>query len=195
VKDIEGDVCLIDSVGKEVSGVRGRFITGFYKIGGGDPRNDRYKRVDVPESFLASSVCNVCGEVWIDTARMELEAKNLSGVVRIRNCFGTTRFYKAEQCDGDQTVIETESGGIEVKLGKELAKTVDVTAISLAGTLDYRMMKDVRKMVRAWNNAEIMYVSTVVSPKDESLAASGLGAAIVLRSKMGKICVGMMEGE
>lgn len=189
LKDIEGDVCLIDAMGREIHDVRGRLIIGFYGLGGGDPRDGRYGRAFLPEGFMDSVISRVRGEVWLDTARMDLEARDLSGAVRIRNCFGKTQFHKTAHDPHDRAVIETDSGAIDVFLATDLVKTVDVTAISLSGTLDYAMTKELNRAAQAWNDAEVMYVSTLLSPGDESQGPAGLGAPVVLRSKTGPIRV------
>jgi len=188
LEDIEGAVCLVDSLCQEARNIRGRFVQTFYGIAGGDSRNWMCRRAELPAEIREARLRDIRGETWIDAAALSLEAAGLEGKVHIRNCFGSTRLHKNSHQPGDQTLLETHSGSVTVFLKEDLVGEVNLTATSISGTLRYEALKSLG-WVNARNNFEIMMVSTMSTPGPGFFPAQALEADICIKTRTGEVTI------
>ena len=135
VVDVAGDVRLLDAFALEARSIEGRFIQSFYGTGAGKPRDGTYRRVELGGLPLTCNVRDIRGPVWLDGAKLEIEAAELHDEATIRNLFGTTKLHKSQQHPGQRCSVESHSGDIKLLLKENLIAELGVTAVSLCGNI------------------------------------------------------------
>jgi len=157
--DIEGDVCLLRTSVREARGIEGRFLQNCYELGGGNWGNYRGRRSPVSDSTIR----DISGEVRLDVANVNLQASDLTGTVRIRNRFGSTRFHLNKHAEGSTYRIESDSGSVLVFLDESLLGELNMTVSTLCGLITYEALKDLGEFGQR-NDPQLMSFSTIPNP-------------------------------
>ncbi len=161
VKDVDGDVTIIGRA-QDISNISGRYVQCSYLISGGSQHEDAHARGKLPDEIHNQTIRDVKGGVHIDGFDLSLDCTGLRGDVRIRNCFGKTRFNRISHQDGDRVELKTHSGEVEVFLREELVEEVSVTATSMTGSIRRPGLKPQVKLREA-NDGSIILTSTIIS--------------------------------
>jgi hypothetical protein len=160
IEDVEGDVCLLQAQLKSARRIRGGFRQTYYGIGawrwGQALDETSMGRLGPCQSVLR----DICGDVHVDVACVDLQASDLSGQAWIRNRFGTTRFYQNRHEPADKCCIESDSGHIRVFLKEELIGEVDVTVLTLCGTVTADALTPIGSLNQR-NDSQLAMLSTL----------------------------------
>jgi RNA polymerase sigma-70 factor, ECF subfamily len=161
--DIRGDVRLVNCRLNNARKIKGNLTHASYIFGGGNWNNGRATRSPV----ASATIEQVDGELDIDIGWLNLEVSDVSGNVRVRNRFGTTRFHMREHIDGSRYRVETDSGEIRMFVQEDVFDALSISMYTLCGDIDCdTLIGNPDIVTRAGNDPRRMTVSTV--PSDDT---------------------------
>lgn len=182
--DVEGDVCLFTCSLKRAQRVRGRFRQIDYGLGASHWGKDEMVRRQIRDSVLR----DISGEIHVDVGNIDLEVSNLAGRACIRNRFGATRYYQNRHEPGSKCRIESDSGHVRVFLKEELIGEVDVTVITLCGTIRHEALKSVGTLNER-NDLQLAVLSTIHASGPGMVPPNFLEADICVKTRDGDVTI------
>ena len=184
VDDVEGDVCLFKCSVNKAQRIRGRLRQTHHGFGASEWGKDQMVRRPLWETVLR----DISGEIHVDVGNIDLEVSNLAGQACIRNRFGATRYYQNRHEPGSKCRIESDSGGVRVFLKEELIGEVDVTVITLCGTIRHGALNSVGSLNKR-NDLQLAVLTTIHASGPGMVPPHFLEADICVKTRDGDVTI------
>ena len=175
LKDIRGNVDLINTQVRVAESVHGSFRQTWHSQYGTNWPGGEVRRWKIAETELI----DISGTIEVDVSKVNLEVRDCSGEVSIRNRYGDTRFHLEDITDGDVYRYTTESGRIFGFLSPEAVEASVFMLYSECGTISYHAFKGVEPR-RESNYLHHMFVA---GPEMKNFAALRNGKEPVFNLK------------
>lgn len=180
ISQVEGHIHLLDTPLEEARHIAGKIHQRFHSYVGASWDDGIVRR----SASLSSHLEDICGEVDLDVGRVAIEAKDLSGCIRILNRHGTTRLAQARFRAGDRYWLQSNSGALTLALQENIPSTASLVCLTMCGTIDRTSLQDIAD--RNANDGQVILVSTDARLGDEK----GLqNADFYLQSESGPIAL------
>jgi RNA polymerase sigma-70 factor, ECF subfamily len=164
LEDVQGDVRLLNCHLTSARKITGKLTHTSYDLGATNWNGSRGTRPDTQ----STSIERVTGGLAVDLGRANLELSHVSGDVRVRNRFGTTRFHLQEHVEGSRYHVETDSGAVRIFAGEEALDALSISLHSLCGTIDCDpLLGGPQVVAQSTSNRQRMSVTTVIPPRED----------------------------
>ena len=116
---------------------------------------DILRRAD-PETTVLR---NISGEIDIDVGRVNLDAADLAGKIKIRNRFGETKYY-LKQHDSESTCrLTSDSGPVRLFLAEDILSEISLTVNTMCGSIEDSAVSSEMDLKQS-NNMQLITLST-----------------------------------
>ena len=185
LKDVEGEVRLLNTYLISAQNVRGRLLQCSYQIGGASV-------IGIAETMerqvSTSKIRDIVGHVQLDLAAVDLELSNITGTLKVHNRYGTTRFHLKEH-EGDSTYrLESDSGEIRAFIDENLIGQLHASARSICGTLDVKALREANNSSGSSGNST-QFMSYSTKEGTHPLGSEHQDVEVLLLSRSGEIRV------
>jgi RNA polymerase sigma-70 factor, ECF subfamily len=156
IEGVKGDVGLLYASAKRVRNCGGDLVSFYHDRWDGGRWLDG-KRLRTEPSPM--SIKNVIGHIELDVGNVDVELREPSGSVAVKNRTGKTELTGRRLPGDKQCRIENRAGDIVLKVSEEVLRERHIAASALSGEMDYRILSELLDSVRTANNPQMMLIS------------------------------------